>query len=52
MPQMNPMNWILLFMYFLLILKMFNMTIYFLTIKKPSLTNLNKIPQNYFNWKW
>nr|AOY39152.1 ATP synthase F0 subunit 8 [Meropathus sp. BMNH 675618] len=52
MPQMAPMNWILLFMYFTMIFLLFNSMNYF-SFKYTN--NLNLIPMKKlmnFNWKW
>nr|AXS65793.1 ATP synthase F0 subunit 8 [Curculionoidea sp. 10 KM-2017] len=51
MPQMAPLNWTLLFIYFILILMISNSTIYFLTnYKIKNFMFKKKITLN--NWKW
>nr|ARH55199.1 ATP synthase F0 subunit 8 [Silpha tyrolensis] len=51
MPQMAPMNWLMLFLMFIMIFLLFNSMNYFsfkYPIKKTSVTkNISKI-----NWKW
>nr|ARH53756.1 ATP synthase F0 subunit 8 [Carpelimus fuliginosus] len=51
MPQMSPLNWLILFMFFIIIFMMFNMLNYFNFFYKPSKTlqNIKKFPSN---WKW
>nr|UFZ13128.1 ATP synthase F0 subunit 8 [Ctenochauliodes yangi] len=52
MPQMAPLNWLILFIFFTLMFIIFNMMNYFITnYSLPSLTkmNLSKTP---LNWKW
>nr|AXS66033.1 ATP synthase F0 subunit 8 [Languriidae sp. KM-2017] len=51
MPQMAPMNWLMLFIYFLMIFLMVNTLNYFnffYTVKKFSFSK-NKIS---YSWKW
>nr|SPP23436.1 ATP synthase F0 subunit 8 [Graphium sarpedon] len=54
MPQMMPINWIMLFIYFILIFILFNIMNYYIFIPKnknnylPLMKNLKK----NFNWKW
>nr|YP_010728427.1 ATP synthase F0 subunit 8 [Endochironomus pekanus]WEF49655.1 ATP synthase F0 subunit 8 [Endochironomus pekanus] len=56
MPQMSPMLWSLLFLFFIFLFMFFNILNYFNFI--PSYKNLNtemnkqQIKQNIFNWKW
>nr|AXS66223.1 ATP synthase F0 subunit 8 [Tenebrionoidea sp. 4 KM-2017] len=51
MPQMAPMSWSLLMIYFILIFMIFNLTIYFSFYLEPKkLSSDNKIIQK--NWKW
>nr|AML26277.1 ATP synthase F0 subunit 8 [Nitidulidae sp. BMNH 1274330] len=51
MPQMAPLNWLTLFIYFIIIFFLFNMLNYFSFIYKIKKTHIktNKIS---FNWKW
>nr|AXS65473.1 ATP synthase F0 subunit 8 [Nitidulidae sp. KM-2017] len=51
MPQMAPLNWLALFIYFIIIFILFNVMNYFsflYKIKSPKTTK-NKI---MFSWKW
>nr|YP_009327142.1 ATP synthase F0 subunit 8 [Orthetrum glaucum]ANX09966.1 ATP synthase F0 subunit 8 [Orthetrum glaucum] len=53
MPQMAPMSWILLFMFFSCMLLMINMLNYYLFNQKFSITNESKnISLKIHNWKW
>nr|ALO70879.1 ATP synthase F0 subunit 8 [Rybaxis sp. 1 EF-2015] len=51
MPQMAPMNWLLLYFFFLLIFLMFNIMnyYYYLNYKNKNLMNKKMIQKN---WKW
>nr|ALO70979.1 ATP synthase F0 subunit 8 [Pselaphinae sp. 2 EF-2015] len=49
MPQMSPLNWIMLYMYFTSIFILFNMINYYLINYKK---NKKKIKIQYKNWKW
>nr|ALO76851.1 ATP synthase F0 subunit 8 [Timarcha goettingensis] len=51
MPQMMPLNWLILFIYFIMVFLMFNILNFYSFIYKIKLSdNLkNKIK---FNWKW
>nr|WHL46451.1 ATP synthase F0 subunit 8 [Acronicta hercules] len=53
MPQMMPINWLISFMFFLMIFLIFNIMNYYVFEKK----NLNKfnnliIKSKNLNWKW
>nr|YP_010181526.1 ATP synthase F0 subunit 8 [Eurycantha calcarata]QVD43187.1 ATP synthase F0 subunit 8 [Eurycantha calcarata] len=52
MPQMAPMSWMLLYMFFISMTTMFMMKIYFnkASFDKKSNNNLMKFKEN--NWKW
>nr|AMW68037.1 ATP synthase F0 subunit 8 [Climacia areolaris] len=52
MPQMAPINWLTLFMYFTLLMIIFNSLNYFIFLYKvPSFQKqFNKL--NSLNWKW
>nr|YP_010865476.1 ATP synthase F0 subunit 8 [Eoneureclipsis hainanensis]WGT74385.1 ATP synthase F0 subunit 8 [Eoneureclipsis hainanensis] len=52
MPQMNPMNWIMLMIYFMMMIKIFNLNIYFMNIYKSQSSNKFKIIKQKFIWKW
>nr|ARH54876.1 ATP synthase F0 subunit 8 [Brachypterolus vestitus] len=51
MPQMAPLNWLILFIYFTIVFLMFNSVNYFSFLYKPKTKtpSKNKIK---FNWKW
>nr|YP_010730122.1 ATP synthase F0 subunit 8 [Nevromus intimus]WEG22755.1 ATP synthase F0 subunit 8 [Nevromus intimus] len=52
MPQMAPINWLLLFMIFSTTLIIFNMLNYFIYMpSSPISENLN-FKKSYLNWKW
>nr|ANJ70636.1 ATP synthase F0 subunit 8 [Pterostichus madidus] len=53
MPQMAPMNWLFLYMFFTMIFIMFNfMNYYMFLIKNPNLIKNNKHINKIMNWKW
>nr|AXS66516.1 ATP synthase F0 subunit 8 [Coleoptera sp. 28 KM-2017] len=51
MPQMAPMNWLMLFIYFLCIFLMVNTLNYFNFTYLVKKTSLNKKKISY-SWKW
>nr|QRV62430.1 ATP synthase F0 subunit 8 [Graptodytes pietrii] len=52
MPQMAPMNWIILYMMFSIIFILFNfMNFYIFMINKNTNKQKNIFKKN-FNWKW
>nr|AML25904.1 ATP synthase F0 subunit 8 [Staphylinidae sp. BMNH 1274207] len=51
MPQMAPLNWITLFIYFSFIFMLFNSMNYFSFIYKSKTSNIKKLI-NKLNWKW
>nr|AVN68335.1 ATP synthase F0 subunit 8 [Amazonina sp. Z256E] len=52
MPQMMPLNWLLLFMFFSLSFLIFNSLNYFIFLPNSLSSNLSKIPTPKMNWKW
>nr|ASY98070.1 ATP synthase F0 subunit 8 [Brunneria borealis] len=52
MPQMMPLNWMILFMFFFLLLIIFNTLNYFLIMYKSPHNKLNKFLPKISNWKW
>nr|QRW36257.1 ATP synthase F0 subunit 8 [Deronectes hispanicus] len=52
MPQMAPMNWLILYMFFFIILIMFNFMTYYMFLLKNKLDIKNKINSKKFLWKW
>nr|UFZ13362.1 ATP synthase F0 subunit 8 [Ctenochauliodes griseus] len=52
MPQMAPLNWLILFMFFTLTFIIFNMMNYFITnYSSPSSSEIN-LSNKPLNWKW
>nr|APX40905.1 ATP synthase F0 subunit 8 [Plateumaris sericea] len=51
MPQMSPLNWMMLFIYFLLIFMIFNIMNYYKTKMFNKKINIIKYPMK-INWKW
>nr|YP_009164770.1 ATP synthase F0 subunit 8 [Nevromus exterior]AKA94248.1 ATP synthase F0 subunit 8 [Nevromus exterior] len=52
MPQMAPINWLLLFIIFSITLIIFNMMNYFIYMpSSPTSENMN-FKKSYLNWKW
>nr|ARH54120.1 ATP synthase F0 subunit 8 [Brachyta interrogationis] len=51
MPQMAPLNWLTLFLFFIIIFLIFNSLNYFIFLYKikSKISSKNKI---LFNWKW
>nr|ANJ70467.1 ATP synthase F0 subunit 8 [Hydroporus obscurus] len=52
MPQMAPMNWLILYLIFSLIFILFNFLNYYLFLINSKKNFINKILKNSFNWKW
>nr|AST10236.1 ATP synthase F0 subunit 8 [Italochrysa insignis] len=52
MPQMSPLNWLLLFIYFIMILILISIINYYITIYNPTLFLKNKFSQKSLYWKW
>nr|YP_010586592.1 ATP synthase F0 subunit 8 [Stenopsyche navasi]UZZ44406.1 ATP synthase F0 subunit 8 [Stenopsyche navasi] len=53
MPQMMPMNWILLMIYFTALTYMFIMMTFFLSLNnKPTTTQKSISTLKNLNWKW
>nr|QJF72850.1 ATP synthase F0 subunit 8 [Nephus includens] len=51
MPQMMPLNWLTLFLYFIAIFMLFNIILFFnFNINKD--TSFKKFYKNKLNWKW
>nr|YP_010501922.1 ATP synthase F0 subunit 8 [Ptomascopus plagiatus]UXC94688.1 ATP synthase F0 subunit 8 [Ptomascopus plagiatus] len=51
MPQMAPMNWLTLFIFFMFIFIIFNSMTYFIYSHNPMKTNFN-LKSSKINWKW
>nr|YP_010730022.1 ATP synthase F0 subunit 8 [Leptopsylla segnis]WEF75062.1 ATP synthase F0 subunit 8 [Leptopsylla segnis] len=53
MPQMAPMLWLLLMIFFILTLFLFMMLIFYsITTKSNSISSINKMAITKLNWKW
>nr|YP_009266353.1 ATP synthase F0 subunit 8 [Abax parallelepipedus]ANJ70286.1 ATP synthase F0 subunit 8 [Abax parallelepipedus] len=53
MPQIAPMNWLMLYFLFTIIFLMFNFINYYMFIIKNSMTQNNKHSlSKMMNWKW
>nr|UFZ13924.1 ATP synthase F0 subunit 8 [Protochauliodes sp.] len=52
MPQMAPINWLFLFMFFSMMLIIFNIMNYFLINPQISTNFYKNIKINSMNWKW
>nr|ARH55067.1 ATP synthase F0 subunit 8 [Lordithon exoletus] len=51
MPQMAPMNWLMLFLYFTILFLLFNSINYFSFSYTPQSYKLN-LKNKLINWKW
>nr|YP_009185882.1 ATP synthase F0 subunit 8 [Myrmecocephalus concinnus]ALO70724.1 ATP synthase F0 subunit 8 [Myrmecocephalus concinnus] len=51
MPQMAPMNWLILFITFILIFMLFNSLNYFSFLYQP-LISIKSKSSKIFSWKW
>nr|AML26445.1 ATP synthase F0 subunit 8 [Staphylinidae sp. BMNH 1274643] len=51
MPQMAPMNWLFLFIMFIMAFLMFNFINYFCFMYSPKSKTFEK-KKNQINWKW
>nr|YP_010535808.1 ATP synthase F0 subunit 8 [Coptotriche turpinia]UYB79006.1 ATP synthase F0 subunit 8 [Coptotriche turpinia] len=52
MPQMMPINWIVLFILFMLFFMLFNMMNYYIFIFNKKSSFLPKMKIKNFLWKW
>nr|AVN68227.1 ATP synthase F0 subunit 8 [Phyllodromica sp. Phil] len=52
MPQMMPLSWMMLFLFFCVTFMMFNFMNYYSYTFYPSLKSKNNIDLNQMNWKW
>nr|QRV62513.1 ATP synthase F0 subunit 8 [Hydroporus puberulus] len=52
MPQMAPMNWLILYMIVSMTFIMFNFLNYYLFLINKNNNILNKIMKKSLNWKW
>nr|AVN67809.1 ATP synthase F0 subunit 8 [Ischnoptera bilunata] len=52
MPQMMPLSWLILYMFFIMLLLLFNFINYYSLIPYPSESTQKKITIKNLNWKW
>nr|QXN53076.1 ATP synthase F0 subunit 8 [Hemerobius simulans] len=52
MPQMSPLSWILLFIYFIALLLLFCIYNYFIIIYKNPSASKKSFSKISLNWKW
>nr|YP_009532913.1 ATP synthase F0 subunit 8 [Mantispa japonica]AYG51249.1 ATP synthase F0 subunit 8 [Mantispa japonica] len=52
MPQMSPLSWWMLFIYFIIMLLMFNMMNYYITMYISPQSSSIKMSKKSMNWKW
>nr|UFZ13958.1 ATP synthase F0 subunit 8 [Taeniochauliodes natalensis] len=52
MPQMSPMNWLMLFLFFSMMLIMFNIMNYYLINPLSMKYSIKNFKMNSLNWKW
>nr|YP_009338599.1 ATP synthase F0 subunit 8 [Chloronia mirifica]ANT70536.1 ATP synthase F0 subunit 8 [Chloronia mirifica] len=52
MPQMAPINWLILFFMFCLILFLFNILNYFIFMPSSPETSSKNFKNTFLTWKW
>nr|YP_007025984.1 ATP synthase F0 subunit 8 [Chrysopa pallens]AFL65888.1 ATP synthase F0 subunit 8 [Chrysopa pallens] len=52
MPQMSPLNWWFLFIYFIILLIMFTIINYYIFIYSSPMSEKNIFLKKSLNWKW
>nr|AMW67972.1 ATP synthase F0 subunit 8 [Balmes birmanus] len=52
MPQMSPLSWWLLFIYFIILLIMFNIMNYYIFMYNSPNKSLTTFKKNSLIWKW
>nr|ALO70312.1 ATP synthase F0 subunit 8 [Astenus lyonessius] len=52
MPQMAPLNWLMLFIFFTMIFIMFNFINYYMFMYTPKMSKMNNYMKKTINWKW
>nr|QTH79124.1 ATP synthase F0 subunit 8 [Hemathlophorus sp.] len=53
MPQMFPLNWMMLLLFFIIIFTLFNIQFFFISKNKSSFINKSlNFNKNHLNWKW
>nr|YP_010946404.1 ATP synthase F0 subunit 8 [Haplosymploce aurantiaca]WGO57122.1 ATP synthase F0 subunit 8 [Haplosymploce aurantiaca] len=52
MPQMMPLSWLLLYLFFCIMLLLFNFLNYYSIIHQPTTSTKKTINIKSLNWKW
>nr|YP_009001910.1 ATP synthase F0 subunit 8 [Neochauliodes bowringi]AFB20492.1 ATP synthase F0 subunit 8 [Neochauliodes bowringi] len=52
MPQMAPLNWLILFIFFIMLFILFNIMNYFLILPKSNLHSSYNMKNYSLTWKW
>nr|YP_009471351.1 ATP synthase F0 subunit 8 [Sibylla pretiosa]AVE15497.1 ATP synthase F0 subunit 8 [Sibylla pretiosa] len=52
MPQMMPLNWLMLFSFFSILLILFNVMNYYMSINKSTSLSSSKTTIKILTWKW
>nr|URT60675.1 ATP synthase F0 subunit 8 [Bullanga florida] len=52
MPQMSPLSWWMLFIYFMLLMLMFATMNYYIFFYQPQKSDSIKLKIKSMNWKW
>nr|YP_010282281.1 ATP synthase F0 subunit 8 [Layahima weiweii]UHM24944.1 ATP synthase F0 subunit 8 [Layahima weiweii] len=52
MPQMSPLSWWMLFIYFIILLLMFSIMNYYIFFYSIPKSSIMKIEIKSMNWKW
>nr|UFZ13859.1 ATP synthase F0 subunit 8 [Neochauliodes koreanus] len=52
MPQMAPLNWLILFMFFIFLFIMFNIMNYFVISPSPNTPSSHNLKNYPLTWKW
>nr|ACI29355.1 ATP synthase F0 subunit 8 [Myrmeleon immaculatus] len=52
MPQMSPLSWWMLFIYFIMLLIMFSIVNYYIFCYPPQKVESTSIITKSMNWKW
>nr|YP_010166702.1 ATP synthase F0 subunit 8 [Nectoporus subrotundus]QRV62793.1 ATP synthase F0 subunit 8 [Nectoporus subrotundus] len=52
MPQMAPMNWLMLYMFFSVIFILFNFMNYYMFLTLKHLSSSKNLSKKFYSWKW
>nr|UFZ13846.1 ATP synthase F0 subunit 8 [Neochauliodes fraternus] len=52
MPQMAPLNWLILFIFFIILFIMFNIMNYFMISPTPDSSSSQNLKNFPLTWKW